>query len=150
MFSQKTAINEALINESSSNNELKLLNYKKETSLWEFDSTIEIFKESSLKIRSLDGVATFIYNPNDFYFEVEYFILLPKKKMLLPTNKEKFYTKPIGYSSHSEKPFFEYMKTRKIFNVYESPARWQILLLLCMRYCQQNSILMKCEIIYYL
>lgn len=115
--------------------------------MWEFDPPIEKFQDSSLKIRSLDGMATFIYHPNDFYYEVEYLILLPKKKMLLCNNKEKLYTKkPNGYSSYIEKPLFEYIQIRKIFNVHDGPAHWQILLLLCMRFCQQNNILMKCII----
>lgn len=69
---------------------------------------------------------------------------MPKKKFVYCPNKEKFFTKSISYKNH-EKLLFEYIKIKKIYNVYECPIQWQMPLFLCFQFCQMNQILMKCN-----
>jgi hypothetical protein len=141
LFSEKTILTENFI--ENSKNEIQFFHHKKETSLWDLNSSIDFCENNIIKIKSIDGMAAIQYNPQQQFFQVDYFYPMPKKKLIYCKNKELFFSKRVDFQNN--RPAFEYIKIRKVFNVFECPIRWQVPLFLCVKYCLENNILMKCK-----
>jgi len=141
LFNEQTILTENLI--ELSKNDIQFFHYKKETSLWDINTKIENLSDNTtLIIRSIDGMAHLSYNPNKMFLKIEYFQVMPRKKMVYCQNKERFFSKRLD--SQPNKPVFEYIKIRKYYNIYECPLKWQIPLFLCMKHCVDNNIQMIC------
>ena len=127
----------------NSKKNIEFFHHKKETSLWDINSEINVSEDGILEIKSIDGMGIIKYDPKQLFFEVEYFYPMPKKKLVYCANQEIFYSKKVDINKN--RPVFEYIKIRKVYNVFDCPIRWQVPLFLCVKFCLENEIMMRCK-----
>ena len=90
-------------------------------------------------------MANLTFDPNNFLIKIEYLKVMPRKKLVYLSrtqNNERFYTKKTGFQPNQ--PIYEYIEIKKIFNIFECPLKWQLPLFLCIKYCDNKAIPIKC------